>query len=88
NANDGGISSKPLAPPIQRDSHSHRFVAFSDEINKIFASVWLDSERVLVGSKCNALKVVDAVKGVQLADIAPICGYKDDAGRWVHGVVE
>ncbi|KAI9341645.1 WD40-repeat-containing domain protein [Obelidium mucronatum] len=81
-------SKKPQPPQIHPASHKHRFVSFSDNVNKVFASVWLDSERILTGSKCNALKVVDSNRVRQIADIAPICGYWGDNGKWVHGAVD
>ncbi|KAJ3132285.1 DDB1- and CUL4-associated factor 12 [Physocladia obscura] len=76
----------PIPPTITTNSHSHRHIktlfavnakpnAEQTEMNKIFASVWLDSERVLVGTKCNRLIVLDVAKGRIASEIPPITGY-------------
>ncbi|KAJ3288800.1 hypothetical protein HDU79_004582 [Rhizoclosmatium sp. JEL0117] len=77
---------RPRIPHIKRASHSHRSVALPQNTNKVFASVWLDAERVLVGTKCNALIVVDAVRARAAHSIAPICGFWDN-DCWTDGVV-
>ncbi|KAJ3127476.1 hypothetical protein HK100_009749 [Physocladia obscura] len=76
----------PTPSTITTNSHSHRHIktlfaadeksnAEYIEMNKIFASVWLDSERIIVGTKCNRLVVLDVAKGRVVSEIPPIIGY-------------
>ncbi|KAJ3061988.1 hypothetical protein HDU98_002138 [Podochytrium sp. JEL0797] len=79
---------KPLAPSVTPQSHSHRFVKVGSA-NKVFASAWLDTQRILVASKCNALRVVDANTARTLFVIPPIRGYFDvSIQKWFHGATK
>ncbi|KAJ3392772.1 hypothetical protein HDU84_003509 [Entophlyctis sp. JEL0112] len=91
------ISQMKVSPPIiSTNSHRYRPIQMAYdlkdgpggtervEMNKIFVSAWLDPQRVVVGTKCSRLVVIDAVAGRVACEIPPVTGFWAGS-RFVQG---